>query len=87
MKDTGMRRRGKEVPDTVRQCTTLIHKLPPHIISRLIQGMPDEELLFLNAAGFLEKEFGVPVTVRDAGESTHPKAVLALPFKPALVVE
>ena len=87
MKDAGMRRRGKEVTDTVRQCTTLIHKLPPHIISRLIQGMPDEELLFLNAAGFLEKEFGVPVTVRDAGESTHQKAVLALPFKPALVVE
>jgi len=50
MRDTGMRRRGKEVTDTVRQCTTLIHKLPPHIISRLIQGMPDEELLFLNAA-------------------------------------
>ena len=87
MQDAEMRKRGKEVTDTVRQCTGLVHKLPPHILSGLIQGMPDEERLFIGAAEFLEKEFGVPVTVRDAGGSTHPKAALALPFKPALVIE
>jgi len=29
----------------------------------------------------------VPATVKDAGESTHPKAAAALPFKPAIMIE
>jgi hypothetical protein len=65
----------------------LIHRLPPQVISQLIEEIPDEQALFRNAAGFLEKEFGVTVTVRDAGESMHAKAALALPFKPALIIE
>jgi leucyl-tRNA synthetase len=87
MKEEEMRKRGKEVTDTVRQCTVLIHRLPPQVISQLIEEIPDEQALFRNAAGFLEKEFGVTVTVRDAGESMHAKAALALPFKPALIIE
>jgi leucyl-tRNA synthetase len=87
MKDEEMRKKGREVTDTVRQCTMLIHRLPPQIISQLLLEIPDEQAIFRKAAGFLEKEFGVPVTVRDAGESMHAKAALALPFKPALVIE
>ncbi len=87
MKDEEMRKRGKEVTDTVRQCTLLIHRLPPHVVSALLEEIPDEEAIFKRAAGFLQKEFGVPVTVRYAGDGLHAKAALALPFKPALVIE
>jgi leucyl-tRNA synthetase len=87
MKDEEMRKRGKEVTDAVRQCTTLIHRLPPQIVAQLIGELPDEEAIFSAAAGFLSKEFSVPVSVRDAGESSHAKAFLALPFKPAIVIE
>ena len=87
MKDEEMRKRGKEVTDTVRQCTTLIHRLPPQIVTQLIEDLPDEGAIFSAAAGFLSKEFSVPVSVRDAGESSHTKAFQALPFKPAIVIE
>jgi leucyl-tRNA synthetase len=87
MKDEEMRKRGKEVTDTVRQCTTLIHRLPPQIVQQLTEALPDEGALFSAAAGFLSQEFFVPVSVRDAGESSHAKAVSALPFKPAIVIE
>ena len=87
MKDEEMRKRGREVTDTVKQCTTLIHRLPPDIVSQLLEEIPDETATFRKAEKFLRKEFGVPVIVRDAGESVHAKASLALPFKPALVIE
>jgi leucyl-tRNA synthetase len=87
MKDEAMRKRGREVPDAIRQCTTLIHRLPPRIVSRLVQEMPDETAVFSAASAFLSREFGAPVTVRDAGSSTHARAVSALPFKPAIVIE
>jgi leucyl-tRNA synthetase len=87
MKDEEMRKRGKVVTDTVRQCTTLIHRLPPQIVKQLIEDLPDEGAIFSAAAGFLSKEFLVPVSVRDAGESSHAKAALAIPFKPAIVIE
>jgi len=87
MKDAEMRKRGKEVPDAVRQCTTLIHRLPPQIVAGLAREIPDELAIFSDAAGFLSREFSVPVSVSDAGESTHAKAAFALPFKPAIVIE
>jgi len=87
MKDEEMRKRGKVVTDAVRQCTTLIHRLPPRIVAQLLEEIPDEGAVFSAAAGFLSKEFSVPVSVRDAGESSHAKAALALPFKPAIVIE
>jgi leucyl-tRNA synthetase len=49
--------------------------------------MPDETALFREAAGFLSREFGVPVAVEDAEASRHPRASSALPFKPAIVIE
>jgi len=87
MKDEEMRKRGREVTDAVKQCTTLIHRLPPDIVSQLLEEIPDETTTFRKAEKFFKKEFGVPVVVRDAGESVHAKASLALPFKPALVIE
>jgi len=87
MKDEAMRKRGKEVTDTVRQCITQVHRLPPQVVSGLLQEMPDEKAVFSAASQFLAREFSVPVTVRDAGGSSHAKAATALPFKPAIVIE
>ena len=84
MGDAEMRKRGKEVPDVVRQCTTLIHRLPPQVVAELSREIPDELAIFSAATGFLSKEFSVPVSV---GESSHAKAAFALPFKPAIVIE
>jgi leucyl-tRNA synthetase len=86
MKDEEMRKRGKEVTDTVRQCTTQIHRLPPQIVLELLKKMPDELAIFSAASEFLAREFSVPVTVCDAGENSHAKASAALPFKPAIVI-
>jgi leucyl-tRNA synthetase len=53
-----------------------------------LQATPlDERAILEEARQFLEHEFGVPITIQDAGESIHPKASGALPFKPAIVIE
>lgn len=87
MKDEAMRRRGKEATDAAKQCTTLIHRLPPHVIEPLTREPINELDIFEAAKGFLEKEFGVPVHVTAAESSEHAKAATALPFKPAIVIE
>jgi leucyl-tRNA synthetase len=87
MRDEEMRRRGKEVTDAIRQCTTLVHRLPPLTIARLLQEMPDETALFSEASEFLSREFGVPVAVEEAAEGVHPRAGSALPYKPAIAIE
>jgi len=87
MKDETMRARGKEATDAVRQCTTLIHRLPPQIVESLVGGSLDELKVFGNAISFLEKEFGVPVKVIPADPGLHAKAAGALPFKPAIIIE
>ena len=87
MKDDAMRRRGKEATDAAKQCTTLIHRLPPHVIEPLTREPIKELDIFEAAKGFLEKEFGVPVHVTAAESSEHAKAATALPFKPAIVIE
>jgi leucyl-tRNA synthetase len=87
MKDPAMRSRGKEVTDATRQCTTLIHRLPPQLVDQLARGGLDEKAVFEEAREFLEREFGVPVRIVDAGDSPHTKAGSALPFKPAIIIE
>jgi len=87
MKDESMRRRGKEATDAAKQCTTLIHRLPPHVVEPLAQAPLNEREVFLAAQAFLEQEFGVPVHIVDAEGSGHVKASTALPFKPAIVIE
>jgi leucyl-tRNA synthetase len=87
MKDETMRRRGKEASDAARQCTTLIHRLPPYVVEPLTHEPVDETAIFEAAKGFLEREFGVPVHITQAESSDHPKATSALPFKPAIIIE
>jgi len=87
MKDDLMRKRGKEATDAAKQCTTLIHRLPPHIVELIASDGVNERAVFEQATSFLEKEFGVPVHITDAEGSHHTKAATALPFKPAIVIE
>jgi leucyl-tRNA synthetase len=87
MKDDLMRKRGKEATDAAKQCTTLIHRLPPHIVELIASDGMNERAVFEQATSFLEKEFGVPVHITDAEGSHHTKAAAALPFKPAIVIE
>ena len=87
MKDDAMRKRGKEATDAAKQCTTLIHRLPPHVVEHLAREPINEIAVFEAAKIFLEKEFGVPVHITHAESSEHAKAATALPFKPAIIIE
>ena len=87
MKNDGMKKRGKEATDTTKQITTLIHRLPPHVVEPLSREPVNERAVFEAAQAFLEKEFGVPVHIDDAEGSGHIKALTALPFKPAIIIE
>ena len=73
--------------DAARQITTLIHRLPPHVVGPLVKDPIGEQDVFESAKAFLEQEFGVPVHVTMAEESELVKAATALPFKPAIVIE
>jgi leucyl-tRNA synthetase len=87
MKDESMRQRGKDATDAARQCTQLIHRLPPHVVDALGKVPPSERDVFEDARAFLEQEFGVPVHITGAEENGHAKAATALPFKPAIIIE
>jgi leucyl-tRNA synthetase len=87
MKDDAMRRRGKAATDAAKQCTTLLHRLPPQVVELIIKDGINERAVFEQAKAFLHKEFGVPVNITDAEGSPHAKAAAALPFKPAIVIE
>ena len=87
MQNEDMRRRGREATDAAKQITKFVLKLPPDLVKQLQEATLDEQAILEGARAFLEHEFGVPVTVQNAEESTHPKASGALPFKPAIVIE
>jgi leucyl-tRNA synthetase len=87
MQDEGMRRRGREATDAAKQCTTLIHRLPPELVDNLLKVEIDEATVFAEAREFLERAIGLPVRIVGAEESAHPKAAMALPYKPAITVE
>jgi len=87
MKDDSMKRRGKEATDAAKQCTTLIHRLPPQVVAPLAQDPINEHAVFNGAKAFLEHEFGVTVRITDAESGVHMKAATALPFKPAIIIE
>ena len=82
-----MKKRGKEATDAAKQCTTLIHRLPPHVVAPLAMDPINERDVFESAKVFLEHEFGVPVHITDAEAGVHVKAATALPFKPAIIIE
>ena len=87
MKNDEMKKRGKEATDAAKQCTTLIHRLPPHVVKPLAEESVNERAVFEAAQAFLEQEFGVPVHIADAESSEHAKGATALPFKPAIIIE
>jgi len=87
MKIEAMKKRGKEATDAAKQITTLIHRLPPQVVAPLAREPLNEKAVFESARAFLEHEFGVPVHITEADSSDHVKAVTALPFKPAIVIE
>jgi leucyl-tRNA synthetase len=87
MKNDLMRKRGKEATDAAKQCTSLIHRLPPNIVDLIASDGINERAIFEQATQFLKKEFGVPVHIADAERHNHAKAATALPFKPAIVIE
>jgi leucyl-tRNA synthetase len=87
MKNETMRIRGKEATDAAKQCTTLIHRLPPWIVDAIPDGGLDEQKIFDQARSFLEKEFGIRVSVVPADPAMYAKAASALPFKPAIIIE
>ncbi len=82
-----MRKRGKAATDAAKQITTLIHRLPPELVENLLRVDLDEAAVFAGALEFLERAIGLPVRVVGAEESGHPKASMALPFKPAITIE
>lgn len=86
MADVDLRAKGKEATDAAVQTVKLIHSLPPELVASIAAGV-DELAIFSSAFSFLEKESGLSVTVLAAESSAHPKGKMALPFKPAIVVE
>ncbi|MEI7856585.1 MAG: leucine--tRNA ligase [Methanomicrobiales archaeon] len=87
MKDDSMKKRGKDATDAAKQCTTLIHRLPPQVVAPLAEAPINERDVFESAQAFLEQVFGVPVHITDAENGVHLKAATALPFKPAIIIE
>jgi leucyl-tRNA synthetase len=87
MKDPEMRKRGREATDAAKQITTLIHRLPPHVVEPLLKDPIGEQDIFEAARDFLVQEFGVPFHVTGADDSRLVKATTALPFMPAIVIE
>jgi leucyl-tRNA synthetase len=55
-------------------------------VEGLLANSIDELKVFGAAKDFLEREFRVRVTVLPADGAAHPKAKLALPYKPAIVI-
>ncbi|MBN2733967.1 MAG: leucine--tRNA ligase [Methanomicrobiaceae archaeon] len=87
MKDESMKKRGKEATDAAKQITNLIHRLSPEIVERIVRFGIDEAGVFESAKGFLELEFGLPVKIVHSDDNSHQKARMALPFKPAILID
>ena len=87
MKEESMKKRGKEATDAVKQITNFIHRLPPELVSRIVKYGIDEKSVFESAKGFIETEYGIPVRIVCSDDSSHQKAYMALPFKPAILIE
>jgi leucyl-tRNA synthetase len=87
MQDPEMRKRGKVAAETAKQIATLIHRLPPDLVARLIEQPLDEKEIFTSAIPFLERDLGVQVRIVSSEESDHPRGKGALPYKPALLLE
>jgi len=61
--------------------------IPFFLILCSISGPIVRQGIIESAGDFLSLEFGVPVNIVEAEGSGHLKALTALPFKPAIVIE
>jgi leucyl-tRNA synthetase len=86
MADADLRAKGEDVASVVTQTMKLIHSLPPELVVSIATGI-DEFSILSAAKAFLEKESGLAIEIVAAESSSHPKGRMALPFKPAIVVE
>jgi leucyl-tRNA synthetase len=86
MADEDLGAKGEDVASVVTQTMKLIHSLPPDLVVSIATGI-DEFSIFSAAKTFLEKESGLAIEIVAADSSSHPKGRMALPFKPAIVVE
>ena len=57
------------------------------MVGPLVKDPISEQDIFESAKSFLEQEFGVPVHIVEAEGSGHVKALTALPFKPAIIIQ
>ncbi|MDD4299519.1 MAG: leucine--tRNA ligase [Methanomicrobium sp.] len=87
MKDESIKKRGKDAANAAKQITNLIHRLPPELVLRIVKFGIDEKSVFESAKEFIEREYGLPLTIVCSEESSHQKAGMALPFKPAILIE
>ncbi|MDR0438653.1 MAG: leucine--tRNA ligase [Methanocalculaceae archaeon] len=86
MADVDVHAKDEDVANIVVQTTKLIHSLPPELVMAIAAGI-DEFSIFSAAKTFLEKESNLAIEIVAAESSPHPKGRMALPFKPAIVVE
>ena len=86
MKDEEMKKRGREATDAVKQCTTLIHRLPPRVVAPLAKESVNERAVFEAIGRFSKRSFAFPFTSLMLNRAGTQK-VTALPFKPAIVIE
>ena len=61
--------------------------LSPNVVEPLVHDPINEQEVFESAKVFLEQEFGVPIHIVEAEGSGHVKALTALPFKPAIIIQ
>lgn len=87
MQDPEIRAHGEAAVGAVKDCSALMHRLPPDLAASLAANPPQEMQIFCDAKSFIEHAFSVSVTVVSSDESTHDKAQHAAPFKPALILE
>ncbi|HJJ90737.1 MAG TPA: leucine--tRNA ligase [Methanocorpusculum sp.] len=86
MADADLRMKGREAMDATVQTVKLVHSLPPGLVVSIAEGVNEFDIL-RSAQEFLERESGLQVDIVAAELRVHPKGYMALPFKPAIVIE
>ncbi|HJK02501.1 MAG TPA: hypothetical protein O0W91_04545, partial [Methanocorpusculum sp.] len=64
----------------------LVYSLPPDLVVSIAAGVNEFDIL-RSAQEFLERESALQVDIVAAEPRVHPKGYMALPFKPAILIE
>ncbi len=76
-----IKEKGKEIAGIIQRFIKEPSKIPSFIIEN-----DDEVKAVKSSLKFIEKKFGCKVKIENAGKSKNPKAGMAEPFKPAIVI-